>query len=232
MGKLFGKLTQNDVNLVGLFESLANPTNVDDLYLYSTNRDAQLEIEKLGIDGSVPTAPGSHVIVDINNGGGNKIDAYLKTEYTYSLNNCGVKTWDDLAGREATVTITLTNNAPKKGLPKYVNPRLDLRPGQKYVPSSNREVVTVYAPVGATDERFTIDGEEDGATFTFYRNRPVYVLSVELAPGQTRTIEVSFIEPVVDVSGKNIQQAPTLRAQRTLDGTTSSVKFQNFCPVG
>ena len=232
MGKLFGKLTQNDVNLVGLFESLANPTNVDNLYLYSTNRDAQLEIEKLGIDGSVPTAPGSHVIVDINNGGGNKIDAYLKTEYTYSLNKCGVKTWDDLSGREATVTITLTNNAPKKGLPKYVNPRLDLRPGQKYVPSSNREVVTVYAPVGATDERFTIDGEEDGATFALYRNRPVYVLSVELNPGQTRTVEVSFIEPVVDSSGKNIQQEPTLRAQRTLDGTTSSVKFQNFCPVG
>lgn len=232
MGELFGKLSNNQVNLVGLFESLSNPANVDNLYLYSSNRDAQLEIEKLGIDGSIPTSPGSNVIIDINNGGGNKLDAYLKTDYTYSLGKCGLKTWDDLAGREAKVTITLTNNAPKKGLPTYVNPRLDLRPGQKYVRGSNREVVSIYAPVGSTDERFTLDGEEDGATFAVYRNRPVYVLSVELAPGKTRTLEVSFIEPVVDGRGKSIQKVPTLRAQPTLGGTTVSVKTRDFCPVG
>lgn len=232
MQKLFTQLSDNKVELGGLFESLSNPKNIDNLYLYSTNDDTQAEIEKLRIDGSVPNRPGSDVIVDINNGGGNKIDAYLSTSYSYELGKCGVKTWEDLPGRESTVTITLTNNAPKKGLPGYVNPRLDLRPGQKYVPSSNREVISIYAPVGSTDEVITVDGQEEGATFANYRNHPVYVLSVELAPGETRTVQVKFIEPITDNAGKNIQRTPTLRAQTTLAGTTKSVTAPEFCPIG
>lgn len=232
MEKLFQDLTENKVDAANLLKSLSNEKNVDDIFLWSADRNTQQEIQRLGLSGEVPTAAGSDVIVEINNGGGNKLDAYLKASYTYELGKCGIKTWDDLNGRESKVFITLTNSAPKTGLPKYVNPRLDLRKGQKYVPSSNLEVISVYAPVGSTDEVILVDGQDEGATFSTYREHPVYTFSVELMPGQTRTVEVTFIEPVSDTSGKDIQRKPSFRTQRTLAGTTSSVKFESFCPIG
>jgi hypothetical protein len=93
-------------------------------------------------------------------------------------------------------------------------------------------VISVYAPVGSTDEVILVDGQDEGATFSTYREHPVYTFSVELMPGQTRTVEVTFIEPVSDTSGKDIQRKPSFRTQRTLAGTTSSVKFESFCPIG
>lgn len=232
METLFKNLTEQKVDLTNLLKSLANSRNVDEIYLWSASRNTQQEIEHLGLSGLIPTASGSDVIVEINNAGGNKLDAYLKTDYSYELGKCGIKTWEELNGRESKIFITLTNTAPEKGLPKYVNPRLDLRPGQKYVPSSNREVISVYAPVGSTDETVLVDGQDEGANFTTYRNHPVYTFSVELMPGQTRTVEVTFIEPISDSSGKDIQRKPTFRTQRTLAGTSSSVKFDSFCPRG
>jgi hypothetical protein len=232
MEKLFKSLSSNQVDAVSLVKSLSNEKNVDDIFLWSSNRQTQQEIQSLGLSGEVPTLAGSDVIVEINNAGGNKLDAYLKTSYSYELGKCGIKTWEDLNGRESKVFIELTNLAPKTGLPKYVNPRLDLRKGQKYVPSSNREVISVYAPVGSTDENIRVDGQEEGATFSNYLNHPVYTFSVELMPGQTRLVEVSFIEPVSDSKGQDIQRKPSLRTQRTLAGTTSNVKFESFCPIG
>ncbi|MFM2238396.1 MAG: hypothetical protein RL389_743 [Actinomycetota bacterium] len=232
MEKLFQDLTENKVDAANLLKSLSNEKNVDDIFLWSADRNTQQEIQRLGLSGEVPTAAGSDVIVEINNGGGNKLDAYLKASYSYELGKCGIKTWDDLNGRESKVFITLTNSAPKTGLPKYVNPRLDLRKGQKYVPSSNLEVISVYAPVGSTDEVILVDGQDEGATFSTYREHPVYTFSVELMPGQTRTVEVTFIEPVSDTSGKDIQRKPSFRTQRTLAGTASNVKFESFCPIG
>lgn len=232
MEKLFESLSKSKVDAVNLVKSLSNEKNVDEIYLWSANPKTQQEIQSLGLSGEVPTTVGSDVIVEINNAGGNKLDAYLETSYSYELGKCGVKTWDDLNGRESKVFITLTNNAPKTGLPKYVNPRLDLRAGQKYIPSSNREVLSVYAPVGSTDEVILVDGLDEGATFSTYRGHPVYTFSVELTPGQSRTVEVTFIEPITDSNGLNTQRKPTLRTQRTLAGTTSRVKYESFCPLG
>lgn len=232
MQVLFGNLSETKIDVANLLKSLANPTNEDKIYLWSSNEETQQSIQALGLSGEVSELPGSDVVIDLNNAGGNKLDAYLETSYAYELGKCGIKTWDDLNGRESKLVITLTNHAQKTGLPEYVNPRLDMRPGQKYVPGSNREVISVYAPVGATDEMILVDGEAEGATFFQYRNRPVYVFSVELLPGQTRKVEINFIEPVSDRHGNDIQRDPTLRVQRTLAGTQSTMKISSFCPVG
>lgn len=232
MKQLFGKLATEKVNPTELFASLSNPENIDDIYLWSANKAVQEEIVQKGLDGGITNQAGSHVVIGLNNGGGNKLDSYLKTDYEYSLGMCGVKTWDDVAGRRATIRITLTNNAPTKGLPVYVNPRLDLRSGQKWVPSSNREIISIYAPVGTTDEQFLIDGIEDGAQSSTSQGHPLFVLSVELKPGQTRTVTMNFVEPTVDVNGRPLESKPTFRTQRTLGGSTNKVTGVEVCKVG
>jgi hypothetical protein len=232
MKQLFGKLSSNKINPTKLFGSLSKPTNIDDLYLWSNNKAVEEKIISAGLSGSITNHTGSNVVIGLNNGGGNKLDAYLKTEYLYSLGNCGVETWDGLPGRAATLKVKLTNNAPRMGLPAYVNPRLDLRTGQKWEPSSNREIVSIYAPVGTTDEQFFIDGVEDGAVSSSSQNHPLYIFNVELKAGQTRTITMTFIEPIVDVNGRPIESMPSLRTQRTLGGSASKIIRGEVCKVG
>ena len=232
MKTLFGKLSNEKINLKGLISGLANPSNQDSIFLWSQNDDIQSKIRKYKIDGGLDKTYGSSLIVSLNNGGGNKLDAYLKSAYFYSQGKCGLKTFDGLRARQSQVKIILTNEAPAKGLPVYVNPRLDLHTGQKHNPGSNREVVTIYAPVGSSDEKIFVDGAEEGATFSNYLNHPIYNLSVELNPGQTKTVTVDFIEPVTDSLGAAISQKPSLRSQRTLGGSMSKVVSGPYCQAG
>lgn len=232
MKQLFGKLSTTKLDPTQLFASLANPENVDTIYLWSANKKIQTEIVQKGLDGSITSQNGSHVVVGLNNGGGNKLDSYLKTDYQYKLGRCGVKTWDDIAGRESTITIAITNQAPIKGLPSYVNPRLDLRTGQKWVPSSNREIVSIYAPIGTTDEQFFIDGKDEGAQSSSSEGHPLFILNVELKPGQTKTITMKFIEPIVDATGRELDSKPSFRTQRTLGGSVTNVISGELCKVG
>lgn len=231
MNQLFTRLSSSKITISTLFASLSNQQNQDQIYMWSKNRETQQIIEKFKLDGGVGENLGSEVVIGLNNAGGNKLDAYLISEYSYVLGSCNQKTWDEVAGRKSTVTVTLTNNAPKSGLPNYVNPRLDLRPGQKWVPGSNREMVSIYAPIGSTDEVFKLDGQEVGAGFGESQMHPLYTIPIELAPGQTKKLEVTFIEPIVDASGKSIQKSPRLRVQRTLAGTKTVISSGSFCSV-
>ncbi len=56
----------------------------------------------------------------VNNGGGNKLDAYLSVNTRYDPGTC---TQDVRVGH---IAVTLHNGAPTHGLPAYVSPRSDL----------------------------------------------------------------------------------------------------------
>ena len=232
MQQLFNRLSNSRVDSAKLFASLANSKNSDRVYLWARDGETSSQIAKSGLDGAIDSLLGPKVVIGLNNGGGNKLDAYLKSSYEYRLGACSAKTWDGLPGRAASVQIRLTNTAPKTGLPRYVNPRLDLRKDQKWIPGSNREVVSVYAPVGSTDEQFFIDGAEDGALVTTSHKHPLYVLSIELNPGQTRNLTIKFIEPIVNEAGQLITVKPSLRTQGTLGGSSSSVYVSEICKIG
>lgn len=231
MKKLFENLATSTLDSQALYKSLSDTKNLDDVYLWARDEKLQEQIISSGLDGGISPLPGPDVIIGLNNGGGNKLDAYLKSEYVYKQGKCGLQTWEGLPGRQSTVTVTLTNNAPVKGLPRYVNPRLDLRSGQKWIPGSNREVISLYAPVGSTDEQFFVDDAEVGGSFGTSQNHPLYVLSLELLPGQSRTLKVTFIEPVSDQDGNLLHRSPTLRAQRTLGGSEQKVISEGLCKV-
>ena len=231
MKAIFQRLSSQKLDPAGLFKSLSNTRNEDTIYLWASSANVQEEIQNKGLDGSITKAAGPMVVVGINNGGGNKLDAYLKTAYEYTLGKCGTKTWDNLPGRHSSVAVTLTNQAPKSGLPAYVNPRLDLRRGEKWVPSSNHEVISIYAPIGSTDEYFTINGMEAGGQVALSQDHPLYVLDVYLGPGETKTVKVSFIEPVVDSVGKRFAALPQLRSQQTLGGSKTRASSIGECTV-
>jgi hypothetical protein len=107
--------------------------------------------------------------------------------------------------------VRVSNKAPKSGLPAYVTPRLDEDFGFAPRPKgSNRELISIYGPVGSEDAGFFVDGEEYFASAGIDRSHPVWVFDVELQPGESKVVKVKFLEPIAVQNGELLKGKPTL----------------------
>jgi hypothetical protein len=231
MSKLLPKLSSPSLDLKGLMTAAIDDQTGDEPFVWAADPEQQKVIRQVGIAGEVSEAPGPNVTVSVNNGGGNKLDAYLSASAAYSQGTCGVQTADGLPGRKSQVIVTLHNGAPKKGLPAYVNSRLDLDWGQQYVVGSNREIVSIYAPVGSSDDGMLLDGREADFAAGLDRSHPVYVFDIELLPGQTRTVTVNFVEPIAQENGVAVSGRPSLRVTPMISRPATAIATVGQCPV-
>ena len=159
------------------------------LLVYSTHAAEQRVLATRRIGGALSDTDGLFFGVVINNGGGNKLDYYLAREVTYEAAPCSSPT-----PSQATVTITLTNRAPKSGLTDYVAGRAD----RLIVPVSkgtNRVLVGYYATKGAGFSGATLDGKTELLAIDSEQGRPVFTSALEIAPGQTRVLRLTIDEP-------------------------------------
>ncbi|HEX5524318.1 MAG TPA: DUF4012 domain-containing protein [Pedococcus sp.] len=159
------------------------------LLVFSTHKVEQGVLERRPVGGAVSGTDGLFSGVVINNGGGNKLDYYLEREVTYEAAPCSSPTPDN-----ATVTIRLTNRAPRSGLTDYVAGRAD-RPVVPVKRGTNRLLVGYYATKGAAFSDATLDGKPELLSVDSERGRPVFTSTLEIAPGQTRVLRMTIEEP-------------------------------------
>jgi hypothetical protein len=159
------------------------------LLVYSRHREEQEVLGALPIGGALSKTDGLFAGVVINNGGGNKLDYYLERDLTYEAGPCIPG-----APRAATVTLRLTNRAPRGGLTDYVAGRADL-PKNTVPAGTNRLLVGYYATTGAGFDKATLDGKAALLAVDTERGRPVFTAALEIAPGQTRTLVLHIDEP-------------------------------------
>ena len=211
MKALFGNLTTKKVDTNAFFASLANEKTGDRLVAWSSHKDVQQSLIQQGVAGVVSNRMGPNALVTINNAGGNKLEAYAHMSATYKQGKCGLQTFEGYYARESQITVNITNGAPKSGLPAYVTPRLDedfgLAPRPK---GSNRELISIYGPVGANDTGFFVNGEAYFVSAGVDRGHPVWVFDVELQPGETKQLKVKFLEPIADQNSELLKGQPTL----------------------
>ncbi len=173
------------------------------LLVYSAHADEEAGLAATELGGVVDAAPGPYAALAVDNASGSKIDYYLDRRLAYLLGSCPVAG----ALRSSSITVTVHDGAPATGLPAYAAYRLDRgplnTPQGRGGDGSARDTLLVYAAVGSRLTRATLDGVTvsatpgvDGAS----PGRPVYVVSVVLAAGQTRTLVLQLQEPVVDVA--------------------------------
>jgi hypothetical protein len=113
------------------------------------------------------------------------------------------------------VTIRLTNRAPRSGLTDYVAGRAD-RP-QVPVPSgTNRLLVGYYATKGAAFSDATLDGRPELLSVDSERGRPVFTSTLEISPGQTRTLRMTIEEPPEAVGPVTTLVQPLVLPQKTV----------------
>jgi hypothetical protein len=100
-------------NGIGKIKAITRAAAAGHLKFYSAHDAVQRRLEEAGISTGVPTE-GDVVGVFVNNGSGSKIDYYAERSVAYDV------VLGEGGRSEATLTTTIANEAPKKGLPRYV----------------------------------------------------------------------------------------------------------------
>jgi hypothetical protein len=140
------RVTTGNVSPVTLARALAPAVRGRHIQLHSRRPEEQATLGRLGADGALRDDGVDHLALVTNNASENKADWFLRRAVNYQLR------YDPGSGAaEATVTVTLTNDAPSSGLPAYVIG------GPVTPPGDNRQVVQIYTPLDVIDA--SVDGQ-------------------------------------------------------------------------
>jgi hypothetical protein len=198
------------------------------LLVYSVHPDEERQLAGTALGGVVDAAPGPYAGVAVDNASGSKVDYYLGVGLAYTLGPCpGTGSTGPSATRASTISVTLHDGAPATGLPAYAGYRLDLGTTSSAAgrggDGSVRDTVLVYAAAGSRLVGATLDGVAvsvtpglDGAA----PGRPVYLVSVVLAAGQSRTLRLSLAEPSVPLPARTWLQAFARTGVSTVQAST------------
>ncbi|MDR6414883.1 DUF4012 domain-containing protein [Pseudarthrobacter sulfonivorans] len=199
--EIFAALSGGKGNAKGLLEGLTRGTAEGRVLVWSGQPAEQSVIGKYALSGSIagPSVAPAQFGVYFNDGTGAKMDYHVKR--TVQL----VKECSQNGYEQTTVRVTSTNTAPADAatsLPAYVTGG-----GVFGVPAGSVQTnIVAYGPVQANVETAKVDGERASFAPYVHRNRPVGVVAVRLAPGQSKAIDFTFgkivqhTEPLVVVT--------------------------------
>lgn len=174
-----------------LFAALSGQLREGRVKVWSAHPSEQRELRRRPFGGALPDTSDPFAGLVVNNAAGNKLDYYLDRRLEWAPGRCVA------GGREVTVTVSLTNRAPRSGLPTYVNQRLD-SPPYRTRPGDNRLLVSYYASKGAKLATAALDGRPVLVNQAVERGRPVHTLDLELPTGVTRTLVLRLVESASD----------------------------------
>jgi len=229
--EMFSRLVAGKVSAGGFLKSAAADPTGDRMMAWSSDKSIQQNFAKYQVSGEVSQQFGSNVLVTVNNAGGNKLDAYTNIKIDYLLGVCNFDTFTGYQGRKSRVTVEISNNAPKSGLPAYVDLRLDDNFGDPRPKGSNRELVTIYGPVGSEAETITVNGVDEFVVTGYDRKRPIWVFEVPLLAGETKKLVIDLVEPISDDNMEQVDVAPTVTPPVMLNRPSVSVSSTGGCQL-
>lgn len=173
--------------------------------VWSADAAEQSVIHKYRLSGSIsgPSISPAQYGVYFNDGTGAKMDYYVKRAVQL-IKECPADGYE-----QTRVRITSTNTAPLDAvtsLPEYVTGGgvFGVSPG------SVRTNIVAYGPAQANVESATQDGEKIPLAPYLHGDRPVGVVSQQLAPGESKTVEFTFAKIVQHVE-PNVVVTPTVQ---------------------
>jgi hypothetical protein len=175
-----------------LARSLAPAVRGRHIQFHSRRPEEQATLGRLGADGALRYSGGDHLGLVIDNGSQSKIDWFLRRAVDYRVR------YDPRSGNaEATVKVTLTNDAPESGLPEYV------LGGQVVPPGFSRQIVQIYTPFDLVTA--TVDGHPPAATGLRSLGRSgnwAHELDVAIPPRSAMTLELRLAGRLTGASGR------------------------------
>ncbi|WP_231994333.1 DUF4012 domain-containing protein [Pseudarthrobacter equi] len=203
--EIFGALSKGQGNASGLIEGVTSSVQEGRLRLWSQAETEQSIIGKYALSGSISgvTVAPAEFGVYFNDGTGAKMDYYVKR--TVQL----VRACSKDGYEETTVRVISTNTAPNdaaRSLPAYVT-----GDGNFGVPPGSVQTnIVAYGPAQSTVETAVIDGQKAPFSPHIHDGRPVGVVAVRLAPGESQTVEFKFGK-IVQHAEPNLVVTPTVQ---------------------
>jgi hypothetical protein len=182
------KLTSGGGNTMALVRAATKAVGERRIAVWSADPTIQANIVAAGYGAVLQSSNASTGFVVVN-AAGSKLDYYLERTMSYRRSSCAAGT--------AIATFTLTNDAPRAGLPAYVTVRVDHPPAAAR-PGDNRLLVTYYASHGADITSVKVDGRRIGVTSLPEKGLVTATIDVEVPAQASRTITVTVREPVRD----------------------------------
>jgi hypothetical protein len=211
-GAVLHKMLSGAGNAHAIAAALGHAAGLGDLSLWAARGEEQAAITGTPLAGQIPSVRTPFVSLAIDSGTGTKLDYYLDRTLTYRASSCSGST------RNATISVKLTNNAPRTGLPPYVRLRGDLNGGRSLVVEQvprNVDLVWVHASGGSALLKASLDGKPVLVSSGVESGKAVYGVRVNLDPGVPRTLTLKVQEPVLP--GPVLTQVqPMARPQRTV----------------
>ena len=203
--EVFAALSDGSVDAKRLIDGVTKAKNEGRVRIWSASPAEQTIISKYPLSGSIagPSVLPAEFGVYFNDGTGAKMDYFVKR--TVQLR----KECSQEGYQQTTVRITSTNTAPADAaasLPAYVT-----GDGVFGVPPGSVQTnIVAYGPVQANVETAKLDGQKTEFAPYSHSNRPVGVLAIRLAPGQSRTVEFTFGK-IVQHTEPNLVVTPTVQ---------------------
>lgn len=185
--EIFAALSGGKGNAKALVDGISRGTEEGRVLVWSGLHDEQSVIAKYPLSGAIAGASVSPAQFGVyfNDGTGAKMDYYVKR--TVQL----VKECSQNGYEQTTVRVTSNNTAPADAatsLPAYVTGG-----GAFGVPAGSVQTnIVAYGPVQANVETAKVDGQTTSFAPYMHSNRPVGVLTVRLAPGESKTVDFTF----------------------------------------
>ncbi|QHK22279.1 DUF4012 domain-containing protein [Pseudarthrobacter psychrotolerans] len=204
--EIFAALSDGKGNSKGLIAGLSRGADEGRVLIWSGLPAEQSVIAKYALSGSIagPSVAPAQFGAYFNDGTGAKMDYYVKR--TVQL----VKECAKDGYQQTTVRVTSINTAPADAatsLPAYVTGG-----GAFGVPAGTVQTnIVAYGPVQANMETANLDGQRTDFASHRHANRPVGVVAVRLAPGESKTVEFTFGK-IVQHTEPNLAVTPTVQA--------------------
>ncbi|MBD1541867.1 DUF4012 domain-containing protein [Arthrobacter sp. IA7] len=204
--EVFEKLSAGAGDTEKVIASLTRGAGEHRVQLWSTNAGEQAVLAKYPLSGSVTgdSISPAQFGVYFNDGTGAKMDYHVKRTVQL-IEECPANGYAAVK-----VRITSTNTAPKDAatsLPPYVTGG-----GAFGVPAGSVQTnVIAYGPVQSNVETAFVGGKKTGFASQRHGGRPVGVVTVRLAPGESSTVDFTFGK-IVQHTEPKLSVTPTVQA--------------------
>lgn len=203
--EIFSAVSSEKIEPRELIAGLVRGADEGRISLWSASAQEQEIIAHYPISGSVSGASiaPAQFGVYFNDGTGAKMDYYVKRSVQL-FKECTQDGYE-----QTTVRVTSTNTAPADAatsLPSYVTGA-----GKFGVPPGSVQTnIAAYGPVQANVETVKVDGVKTEFAPYIHSGRPVGVLAVRLAPGESRSVDFTFGK-IVQHTEPNVVVTPTVQ---------------------
>ena len=217
--QVFNALTEQHHDLFSIVKALAPVSTTGDLRVWASDKNVQQQLAESSLGGVMTDATNPTHIVAFNNGGGNKIDAYLSEHVTYTQGQC----MSQSGYRQSTMSVDIVNTAPNKGLPAYTTGRLDQNNPNPTVQGSTRMVVYVHVPIGAVFASASVNGKPvDLVSSGMDTGRVVWMFLVDSESKTTKRLNIKFMETALSTTPTPNIYVPPMAHPVTIQVTKGS----------